>query len=156
MTQHSTADPKCVEVRQTITAYAKTDHNETVLSMALEGMIEIEDGVLGDAEAESAARHIETCEACTGWLDVFYPKRAALREDAERRRRIYCCINMDHAINRTTGRQTTFKFVMFRGEDPCWCINDDYSFARHCPWCGERLPDRSFEDAEAAPKKPGA
>jgi hypothetical protein len=61
------------------------------------------------------------------------------RERAEK----YCCAQMQGAVDGDDG--TKFSFEMFRNEDPCWCINDDYAFARFCPWCGKELPDGSFE-----------
>jgi hypothetical protein len=33
-----------------------------------------------------------------------------------------------------------FAWSMSRGE-PCWLINDDWSFAKYCPWCGTKLPE---------------
>lgn len=136
-------EDSCGEARTTLLFYQRRPHNESVLKMALEGMIEIEDGILDSAEAEAGARHVETCEACTAWLDDFYPNRAAEHSERERLRTTYCCASMQHAIN-DTDAQTRFKFVTFRGEDPCWAVNEVLCFARYCPWCGKALPDGPF------------
>ena len=127
--------------------YRRHPHNETVLRMALEGLIEIEEGCLENAEAEAAARHVEDCGACRGWLDDLYPQRRGEAQERARRASLYCCLSMQFAV-RDPAAQTRFSFTFFRREDPCWCINDDYCFARHCPWCGESLPDGPFEAGE--------
>lgn len=58
----------------------------TVEIHAVEGLIEIEDGVLENSVTEEAARHVESCPLCTEWLDQFYPDRAERRKESERRR----------------------------------------------------------------------
>lgn len=135
----------CQNARKVLTAFRAVSHDESILRMALDGMIEIDEGCLGNSKAENAARHVESCAACTAWLDEFYPNRAASRAAREQREQIYCCTSMSFAV-RDKEAQTRFSFVMFRGEDPCWRINDDYSFARFCPWCGQHLPDGPFQD----------
>lgn len=136
----------CKTTREILLEYREQPHNESVLKMALEGIIEIEDGCLKAKDAESAARHVETCSECQSWFDAFYPKRAAETKRLQQLQSTYCCSAMSLSV-RQLDEQTRFKFIMFRGEDPCWCINDDICFARYWPWCGERLPDEPFGQA---------
>lgn len=132
---------ECVKVRDDLQHCRPTLRDDSVLRLALEGLIEIEDGIFGNSVLEDAARHVEICQSCTDWLDEYYPDRAERRKAAERRTSTYCCSSMRHAIY-DADAQTRFSFTMFRGEDPCWQINDDLCFARFCPWCGSALPDK--------------
>ena len=93
-------------------------HNETVLKIAMVGMIEIENGSLEKADTTEATGHVETRAACTDWLDDFYPDRADKRAEQDRRRSTYCCTYMQYSIEDSEA-QTRFKFELFRGEDAC-------------------------------------
>lgn len=131
----------CIAAREVLQSLGPALRDDSALRMALEGMIEIEDGILGDSGLEDAARHVEICQSCTEWLDEYFPDRAERRKAAEQRTSTYCCPSLRHAIY-DADAQTRFSFTMFRGEDPCWQINDDLCFARFCPWCGSALPDK--------------
>jgi len=37
-----------------------------------------------------------------------------------------------------------FSFELYRGEDPCWKIDEKLVFASYCPWCGRKLPNKPF------------
>lgn len=138
---------QCNAARSVLISYVQRPHNQMVLKMALDDMIEVEDGCLDDDDAENAARHVASCSACQSWLDEFYPDRAQHRDKLKVRQKTYCCSSMWAAIH-DTEVQTRFHFLYFRGEDPCWCINDDFSFASFCPWCGQALPEGPFEEAD--------
>jgi hypothetical protein len=143
----------CVSMRKILVDYKKQPHDVGLLDLALNGCIEIEAGVFGNAAAEAAAKHISECDACVEWLDTLLPPEVLVaRQTRQVRLAKYCCIRMFFATNdedakRRTGsvETTRFTFERFRGEDPCWCINGDYAFANFCPWCGTALPSRAFE-----------
>jgi len=106
--------------------------------LAVTGCIAADDGHVSPSLAQQIA-HVADCPACQAWLDVVDPGRVTAREKAQK----YCCAHMQGAVNGDEG--TRFSFAMFRNEDPCWRINDDYAFARFCPWCGKALPAGPFE-----------
>lgn len=135
---------ECMKARKVLQSYQPISRDRSILRMALEGLIEIEDGVLENSAAEKAARHVEACSLCAEWLDEFYPDRAERRKAIEARASTYCCPSLRHAIY-DADAQTRISFTMFRGEDPCWQINDDLCFAKYCPWCGSALPDEPAE-----------
>lgn len=143
---------ECLRARAVLQSCRPTLRDDSVLRMALEGLIEIEDGLLENSLAEDAARHVENCPSCAEWLDEFFPDRAERRKVSEKRTSTYCCSSMRHAVY-DADAQTRISFTMFRGVDPCWQINDDPCFARYCPWCGSALPD---EPADMGPRKQGA
>jgi hypothetical protein len=89
----------CVRARDVLQSLRPTLRDDSVLRMALEGLIEIEDGVLENSVAEEAARHVESCPLCTEWLDQFYPDRAERRKESERR------TSPDKPEDRETGDQ---------------------------------------------------
>jgi hypothetical protein len=63
----------------------------------------------------------------------------------QRRLTEYCCAGMFVAVEQVDGPITNrITFEMFRGEDPCWMIDDIHSFISYCPWCGKKLPKRPF------------
>ena len=66
----------CLRARDFLQSLRPTLRDDSVLRMALEGLIEIEDGVLENSVTEEAARHVESCPLCMEWLDQFYPDRA--------------------------------------------------------------------------------
>lgn len=139
-----TARDDCTAARRAISGMRSRVDDDPTLMLALERMIVVEEELFPDRAAYEAAAHAETCAACqdwaASWLDVQYPERVAHRARIGK----YCCISMFDAV---TGPEAAvrFSFELFRGEDPTWCINEQYAFARFCPWCGQRLPDQPFE-----------
>ena len=130
----------CKDAQRIVSRYREQDHDDSVLRFALEGMIEVEGAGFGDAEVDVAVGHVAECGLCQAWLDGIYPIRVEAREKFAK----YCCAAMLAAVNNPQ-TEIRFTFTLFRGEDPCWCINDSIVFARFCPWCGCELPQRSFE-----------
>lgn len=130
----------CKDSQQTVSRYKEQDHDDSVLRFALESMIEVEGAGFGDAAVDIAVGHIAKCSLCQAWLDDIYPMRIEAREKLAK----YCCATMLDAV-RNPQAEARFTFTLFRGEDPCWCINDSVVFVRFCPWCGCELPQRSFE-----------
>jgi len=58
---------------------------------------------------------------------------------------VNCCAGMFVAVEEAEGSVTNrITFEMFRGEDPCWMIDGIHSFISYCPWCGKKLPNRTF------------
>lgn len=55
----------CLVARNTLREFSAKSHNDSILKMSLEGMIEIENGVLDNFAAEQAARHVSGCNPCT-------------------------------------------------------------------------------------------
>lgn len=140
-------DPICEQARSRIEAFVRDgDGDEGILAATLDGILELDETQLDPetAAAELAARHIAECPACRRWRDAKDPARAARRERLAR----YCCARMAVAIE-DPAAPVRFSFTMFRGEDPCWCIGEDWSFARFCPWCGRPLPDDALEEPSA-------
>jgi len=130
----------CKDSQQIVSRYREQDHDDSVLGMALDGMIEIESATFGDAAVDVAVAHVAECSLCQTWLDELYPIRVELREKLAK----YCCASMLDAASNPES-EARFTFALFRGEDPCWCINDNLVFAKFCPWCGCKLPQRPFE-----------
>jgi len=114
------------------------DTGDSAVWLAVSGCIEADDESFSPLITQQII-HVANCQSCQKWLDFIDPSRITARERAEK----YCCAQMQEAVDGDDG--TKFSFEMFRNEDPCWCINDDYTFARFCPWCGKELPDGSFQ-----------
>jgi hypothetical protein len=114
------------------------DTGDSAAWLAVSGCIEADDENFSPLITQQII-HVANCQSCQKWLDFIDPSRITAIERAEK----YCCAQMQGAVNGDDG--TKFSFEMFRNEDPSWCINGDYAFARFCPWCGKELPDRSFE-----------
>lgn len=114
------------------------DTGESAVWLAASGCIETDDENFSPLIMQQII-HVASCRSCQKWLDFIDLSRITARERAEK----YCCAQMQGAVAGDNG--TKFSFEMFRNEDPCWCINDDYAFARFCSWCGKELPDGSFE-----------
>jgi hypothetical protein len=136
----TTAKQICTESRQVIVSYQALEHDKLVLDFALQDMIEIDESTFENAAVRQAATHIATCTDCRAWDDHRNPERTALTKRAAK----YCCSHMFDSVTNPEA-QTRFEFSLFRGEDPCWAINEALVFASFCPWCGTRLPNSSFE-----------
>jgi hypothetical protein len=134
----------CSTARPTISALGGQLADTPALDLAIQGCIEVEQAHFPDKPIYEAAAHMENCVECQAWsadwLDKLYPERAQRRERLAK----YCCVSMFDAVT-LPDAATKFSFTMFRGEDACWCINDEYVFARFCPWCGQALPHGPFE-----------
>lgn len=115
-----------------------SDPSNADVWLAVSGCIEADDEHFSPLIAQ-AINHVANCPACQNFLDSIDPSRITARERAKK----YCCAHMHGAVDGDGG--TKFSFAMFRNENACWCINDDYAFARFCPWCGKVLPDGPFE-----------
>lgn len=136
------ANPACAEARQVLTPHlALPPAQNGTLWLAIEGFIEVDEGILGNPGLEIAAEHVGGCEGCQTWLDSLFPERVVARERAKR----YCCVSMNLAVNDPRA-SLRFSFMLFRGEEPCWMVNDGIEFVRYCPWCGTALPPRPFEE----------
>ena len=105
--------------------------------MAFEGLVELEPGQLSP-EIDDALNHLYNCDDCQAWHKTLFPEHHATQARIAK----YCCIHMYCAINEDT--KNKFTLAWFRDE-PCWCMNDDWSFAHFCPWCGKTLPMEGFE-----------
>ena len=114
-----------------------SDSSDSAIWLAVSGCIEANNEDFSPLITQQII-HIANCRSCQKWLDFIDPSRINARELAKK----YCCAYMQGAVDGNT--RTTFSFTLFRNEDPCWCINDDYAFARFCPWCGKVLPAGSF------------
>ena len=134
----------CSNARQTISALGGQLADIPALDLAIQGCIEVQPAHFPNKPIYEAAAHMENCAECqawsANWLDKLYPERAQHREQLAK----YCCTSMFDAVTMPDAA-TKFSFTLFRGEDACWCINDEYVFARFCPWCGQTLPPGPFE-----------
>jgi len=95
-------------------------------------------------EAEAGAkvvRHLHECPKCRAWVHRIVPADAMRRQKRLSR---YCCASMFCACEEAKAGDTSISFELFRGEDPCWKIDGNYSFISYCPWCGRKLPERPF------------
>jgi hypothetical protein len=83
--------------------------------------------------------HIRECSKCVDWIHAVVGPQTM-----ERQCRLvqYCCASMFAAVEEAKINRIEFK--IFRGEDPCWSINGQWSFMQFCPWCGTQLPDHPF------------
>ena len=129
----------CMEARDDLLGrLSARDPGNSDIWLAVTGCIEPDDDNFSPLITQQIT-HIANCPSCQKWLDSIDPGRITARERAKK----YCCAQMQGAVNADAG--TKFSFEMFRNEDPCWCINDEYVFARFCPWCGKALPTGAFE-----------
>ena len=99
----------------------------------------------GDQETDRKSMdHVKKCPKCREWLHKVVPPETLRRQSRLAR---YCCAGMYVAVEEPDkyGR-IRFSFEMWRGEDPCWKINGDPTFASYCPWCGQKLPPKPFID----------
>jgi hypothetical protein len=120
----------------------KEQANPTVdafaFGMAFDSLQALEPGQL-TPQIDAALAHLYDCEHCQAWHKTLFPDyHAHLARVAK-----YCCINMMCAVN-NADEKTKFTYGWIR-DDPCWLINDDWAFAKFCPWCGSALPDGDFE-----------
>ncbi|MBF5005888.1 hypothetical protein [Diaphorobacter caeni] len=140
----------CTSARQVLSAQRERLRDDAALQLAVTGCIEVERSGFPEQSIFDAALHCEDCAQCQAWagalLDELNPERVTRRGRVAR----YCCLSMFDAVTSLDAR-VRFSFELFRYEDPCWCINGEYVFARHCPWCGTRLPDGAFEEDGAPP-----
>lgn len=134
----------CQDARYIVLHYLEHGSEPGFIDLVMNGMIEVDPSELDPptAAAYRAARHIDSCEDCMRWRDARDPAAAALRA----RSALYCCVSMYHAVT-DPDVEVPFSFEWFRGETACWCIGEDRSFARYCPWCGSELPCGPFEAA---------
>lgn len=129
----------CMKVRADLLHYLyPPDTSDSLVWLAVGGDIEADDENFSPLVARQI-NHVANCVACQKWLDTINPGRVTARETAAK----YCCAHMQGAVN--DNDRTKFSFEMFRNEEPCWRINDDYAFAQFCPWCGQALPCGPFE-----------
>ena len=144
-----TTDETCLAARQTMASMRDRIDGDAALKLTLEGMIAVEEAHFPDRTTYEAMAHIEECAACqrwsASWMDAQFPERVTHRE----RQSKYCCVHMFSAATHPDA-EVRFAFEMFRGEDACWSINEQYAFARFCPWCGQELPNRAFEPESIA------
>jgi hypothetical protein len=135
---------KCVEYQRLIEAHKeKVSCEIAMMEMAEFDFVDKQFGITGMAAALS---HLQDCEACQQWADTIYPERLAQRKRiAAHQKRLakYCCGQMMHAMNEADAG-VKVEFAYFRDEI-CWRINNDWTFAQYCPWCGKALPDKPFE-----------
>lgn len=87
----------------------------------------------------AALDHIRGCPECQSWLREQVPEEIFTRQEKISK---YCCVMMFGAVEE--GRTHQINFAMFRGEDPCWKIDGQWSGISFCPWCGQRLPNQPF------------
>jgi hypothetical protein len=112
--------------------------NEFSFGMAFDSLQQLEPGQL-TSKIDDALAHLYGCESCKAWHRSLFPDyHAHLARVAK-----YCCVNMFAAVN-SPDEKTKFTYGWMRDE-PCWLINDDWAFARFCPWCGSALPETDFE-----------
>jgi hypothetical protein len=130
----------CTESRHVIANYQALDHDKLIQDFALQDMIEIDENTFEDNTVREAATHIASCPDCRAWDDDRNPERAAHQKRVSK----YCCTHMFDSVTNPEA-QTRFEFSLFRGEDPCWAINEALVFASFCPWCGTKLPEAEFE-----------
>ncbi len=94
------------------------------------------------ADEQKIIRHIRKCPKCREWFYGAVPANMLRRQH---RLSKYCCSGMFVSVEESNKYNVPrFVFTMFRGEDPCWMIDGKSAFARYCPWCGKKLPDRPF------------
>lgn len=100
---------------------------------------------VGGLDASTDAKaidHVRKCPKCRDWLHRVVPADVLRRQSRLSR---YCCAGMFVAFEESDAhRKNRVTFELFRGEDPCWMINDIRSFISFCPWCGKKLPDKPF------------
>ena len=95
-----------------------------------------------EAEADAkVVRHLHECPKCRAWVHRIVPADAMRRQKRLSR---YCCASMFCACEEAKAGNTNISYELFRGEDPCWKIDGNYSFISYCPWCGRKLPERPF------------
>lgn len=129
----------CLKARADLVDHLSAcDPSNSEIWLAVSGCIEPDAENFSPLIAQQIT-HVANCRSCQQWLDLIDPGRVTARVKASK----YCCAQMQDAVN--GGQGTKFSFEMFRNEEPCWRINDDYAFARFCLWCGKPLPAGAFE-----------
>ena len=93
------------------------------------------------ATDEKSLQHVRRCPRCRDWIHAIVPADVLERQS---RLTKYCCAGMFVAVEEPQRSTNHLSFEMFRGEDPCWKIDGQYTFASYCPWCGKRLPSQPF------------
>jgi hypothetical protein len=97
------------------------------------------------AEESQSVKHLRECPRCRPWVATIVPPEGYRRQARQAR---YCCAGMFCAVEEYETYPPRFSFTMFRGEDPCWQIDGQNSFAHYCPWCGTKLPAAPFIEDE--------
>src|SRR5215204_214223 len=82
---------------------------------------------------QHAVEHVRKCPKCRAWIHAVVPADVLRRQSRLSR---YCCAGMFVAVEEADENRVTFE--MFRGEDPCWMIDGQHTFASYCPWCGKK------------------
>ena len=97
----------------------------------------------GDRQTDQKAiDHVRKCPKCRAWIHSVVPADVLRRQSRLTR---YCCAGMFVAVEEADERnKNRVTFEMFRGEDPCWMIDNKRTFASYCPWCGKKLPEKPF------------
>jgi hypothetical protein len=90
-------------------------------------------------EDEKALKHLRECPKCRAWVHEIVPADMFRRQSRLVR---YCCAGMFCAVEEP--REVSVSFELFRGEDPCWKIDEKRAFISYCPWCGKKLPNQPF------------
>jgi len=141
---------ECLTTRRILDAFYKSEKDSSILSLAMDGCIELDEHVFQDVAVKQAIEHLLCCQDCQAWrIASLEPDLFKWRTERKARCKKYCCTSMFMAV--TDERvDLNVRFELFRGEDPCWMIGGYYAFAHYCPWCGSTLPDRPFEDSPDA------
>lgn len=130
------------ESSQKILVAMLTSGNESLLSLALDECIEIDDSVSTDHRVLKAIKHALSCQKCQQWRAVILqPELFEWRKRASS----YCCTEMFRAID-APQNELIFRFERTGPENlPYWTAGESHTAVNYCPWCGTILPDRPFE-----------
>lgn len=130
------------ESSQKILVAMLTGGNESLLSLALDECIEIDDSVSTDHRVLVAIKHALGCPKCQQWRVVtLQPELFEWRKRAKK----YCCTEMFRAID-APQNELVFRFERTGPENlPYWTVGESHTVVHYCPWCGKVLPDRPFE-----------
>ncbi|MDG9671268.1 hypothetical protein ONV78_26275 [Hahella sp. CR1] len=96
-----------------------------------------------DTEPVKSQSHIYGCSSCERWLNNEVPRKYTARPFAMAH---YCCSGMYVAVEENEQCMNSIvKFDEFATSDGGqWRIGN--LFISYCPWCGIRLPYKSFRD----------
>lgn len=134
----------CLQASEIIRAFharlPTTDDDGFLLDLICRGGLENDQSFFVDHEADHAAHHVNECVACQENLfpDLF-PELVKIQKRMAR----YCCVNMFDAITNPEAK-LRFQLTYFRDEE-VWSINEEFAWVSYCPWCGNKLPNKSFE-----------
>lgn len=131
----------CESCQKTLTAMVAED-NESVLSLALDECIEIDDSVSTDPGVLMAISHALGCPKCQQWrVSILQPELFEWRKRAKR----YCCTEMFRAIV-APQHEFVFRFERAGPEHlKYWTVGSSHTVVHYCPWCGAALPKEPFE-----------